>query len=83
MVEGIPWLQDIFPTIWHFVLVGFSIYVPLTMFMGYIDFKKISVPTDSTLVAKANPYSRDLAKAISLISEGKTEEARALLEQWY
>jgi len=40
------------------------------------------VPVDAILGAKASPYNRDLARAIILLSQGKNEEVRKLMEKW-
>lgn len=37
---------------------------------------------DQTVQAKANPYARDLAKAIILLAEEKNSEAAKLMEKW-
>jgi len=37
---------------------------------------------DSALAAKANPWARDLAKALVCIAEGRNEEAIKILRKW-
>ena len=52
------------------------------MLIGWQDYKHAAVPVDAILGAKANPYNRDLARAIILLSQGKNEEVRKLMEKW-
>lgn len=68
-----------------FVAYGivFSVaYMTSCVLLGRWDFRKGTVPTEVALSTRVNPWVRDLSKAIILLSEGRKEEARKLLERW-
>lgn len=63
--------------------VVFSLtYVSVCVVLGRWDFKKGTVPTEVELSTRVNPWVRDLSRAIILLTEGKSDEARRLLERW-
>lgn len=83
VISDIPWLADVFPNITVFGLVLGAIYVPVVVALGWFDFYKGSMKTDCAAVAKNNPYSRDMAKAISLLAEGQGPQAAELMRKWH
>jgi len=82
LVVYIPFLEALFSSLISFSITFFLVYVPLATFIGRMDYKKFAVPVDLTVSAKANPYSRDLAKALMLICDGKYGEAKKILQKW-
>ncbi len=83
LIQYVPFLHYIFSSLTAFALTFFAIYVPLAILIGWLDYRKLAVPVDTALMAKANPYSRDIAKALYLIADGKYEEAKKVLEKWF
>lgn len=82
LVEYIPLLSTLFTQIIYFAVVFFFIYGPLAIIIGWQDFKRVAVPMDATLSAKASPYNRDIAQALIFISQGRRGEATDILEKW-
>jgi hypothetical protein len=84
MVNSIPWLKNIFPEFWIFLVVGGIIGVPTMWVIGafYIRSELFKGST------KVNPYSYILLKnqiplyeAIALEVEEKGERGKVLAEQ--
>lgn len=82
VIKTIEQLSFIFPDLITFGITFFLIYLPVATVIGWIDYKKASVPIDAAVGAKANPFFMDLARAISLLAEGKNEEAVKTLQRW-
>ena len=61
-------------------LITYFITVAL---VGRWDYKRGTIPIETTLVAKNNPYNQDLANALYLIADGRGEEAKKLLRRWF
>ena len=82
VIQNIPILYEILPRLWIFATAFLAMYIPIAIIIGWLDYKKGSVPTGSVLGARASPWARDLAKALMLIADGKSEEAKKILEKW-
>lgn len=82
LVEYVPPLRVVFTNLLAFAIAFFIIYIPLAVIIGWLDYRKFAVPVDTALIAKASPWTRDLAKALILIAEGKNEEAIKVLRKW-
>ncbi|MHA1590202.1 MAG: hypothetical protein ACTSVA_06335 [Candidatus Njordarchaeales archaeon] len=82
LITYIPFLTIIFSSLTVFACSFFLIYVPLAIMIGWYDFRKLAVPVDTALSARASPWVRDLAKALILIAQGKNDEAIEILEKW-
>jgi len=82
LVQYIPILELIFKDIIIFAITFACVYVPTAIIIGWYDYRKLSVPIDATLGAKASPWVRDLSKALILIAEGKNREAVEILKKW-
>jgi len=82
VIKTIEQLSFVFSDLITFGITFFLIYLPVATVIGWIDYKKASVPIDAAVGAKANPFFMDLARAISLLAEGKNEEAIKTLRRW-
>ena len=82
LIEYVPFLKYMFNSLLAFALTFMAIYIPLSIIIGWLDYKKGLVRTEVSLLAQRNPFFKDLAKALILMSEGKNEEARKILEKW-
>ena len=82
LVEYIPFLKYVFIDIFAFSLVFFLVYVPVAIIIGWYDYRKLAVPVDTTVAAKANPWTRDLARSLILIAQGRNEDAIKILSKW-
>ena len=82
LIEYVPLLRMVFVNLLAFAIVFFIVYIPLAVIIGWLDYRKFAVPVDTALIAKASPWTRDLAKALILIAEGKNEEAIKILRKW-
>lgn len=82
LVSQITWLKILFPSLTTFIIAFLITYVPLAIIIGWLDYRRLAVPIDLTLMARASPFSRDLAKALILIAEGRNKEAVEILKKW-
>ncbi|MHA1664400.1 MAG: hypothetical protein ACTSVW_01035 [Candidatus Njordarchaeales archaeon] len=82
LIEYVPFLEALFYSLTTFVATFCLVYIPLATIIGWLDYKKFAVPMDSTVMAKASPWNRDLVRALILICDGKNEEAKKILQKW-
>ena len=82
LIEQITFLEAFFKHFYVFATLFFIFYIPVATIIGWIDFKRGSVPVDATVMAKASPWAQDLASAIILLAEGKNEEVVELMKKW-
>lgn len=82
LIQKIPVLHNMLPSLLSFMTVFFATYIPTCVLIGWLDYKRFSVVQENILVTRANPYSRDLARALILLADGKKEEAKKILEKW-
>jgi len=81
LIQTMP-LHDAISSLWMFALLFLVTYIPSAVVIGWLDYKRLAVPVEMGLTAHANPWVKDLSKALILIAEGKTEEAKKLLRRW-
>ena len=82
LIEQIPMLSFIFSQLYMFAIIFVFIYIPLSAIIGWIDYRRGSVPVDQEVAAKANPWAIDLAKALQYIAQGENDKAIQILEKW-
>jgi len=82
VIEYIPVFKELFVRLHVFVIAFFLTYIPVAIVIGWLDYKKFSVPVELEVKAKANPWVRDIALALTYIAEGKNEEAKVVLRKW-
>jgi len=82
LLDYIPGLKRLFIHPFIFGIFFAVTYIPVAIFIGWRDFKKGSVSAEQTLLIKSNPWTQDLAMALILMSEGKTEEVKQILRKW-
>lgn len=68
LVSQIPFLQNIFPSLTHFAVIGVVVYVPLTTYVGYWHNCK-QLETDLTVQAKKNPIYNEFIKQLADIHQ--------------
>ena len=82
LIEQIEPLRILLGQLYVFAIVFFVTYLPLAVIIGWVDYKRGSVPVDSAIGARASPWAKDLAKAIILLAEGKNKEVVELMKKW-
>ena len=82
LIENIPLLHELLPKLWIFAVAVVITYTPIAIIVGWLDYQKGSVVMDNILSARASPWVIDCSKALILIAEGKTEDAKKLMEKW-
>lgn len=82
VIESSPSLFSLFPHLLQFIIVFAVIYVPVTTLIGWIDYKRGSVPIESSVAVLSSPWFCDMALALSLMCDGKNEEAKKILQKW-
>ena len=82
LVEYIPLLQQLFPRMVMFIVTFLIIYIPVSVLIGWLDYKRGAAPVDLAVAAHANPFFKDLAKAVVLLAEGKNKDAAEIMKKW-
>jgi len=82
LIEYLPFLSDLFGDLAVFAIAFLMLYIPAAILIGWYDYRKLAVPVDTTILARASPWRRDLAKALVYLAEGKNEEAKKVLLKW-
>ena len=82
LIEYVPAMKVLFTSLLSFAITFFLIYIPLAIVIGWYDYKRLAVPVETALTARASPWVRDLAKALILMAEGKEGEAVKILRKW-
>ena len=82
LVEYIPAMKVLFTSLTVFAASFFFVYIPIAVLIGWYDYRKFAVPVDTSISAKASPWNRDIARALTLIAEGRNKEAIEILKKW-
>ena len=82
LVENIAFLKGIFAHLTYFAITFLLLYIPAAVLIGWYDFRRFAMPVELTLRARTNPWTRDLARALICLAEGKNEEAVKILRKW-
>ncbi len=82
LVQYIKPLDVIFPTLTIFAVAFIPVYIILATVIGWWDTKRGTMQTESIVGVRANPYFRDVAKALELIAQGRGQEAAEILRRW-
>ena len=82
LIQYIPALEVVFTNLTIFAITFFMIYIPTAILIGWQDYKRFAVPMERRIGALASPWAKDLARALTLIAEGRNEEAVKVLEKW-
>jgi len=82
LIQNIPDLQTLFPSLTLFAVVFIPAYVVVSTLIGWWDHHKGPYQTEKALFAEGNPVYRDLALALYLSLDGKNEEAKRILQRW-
>ena len=81
-MKNVVFLRDIFAHLTYFATAFLLLYIPTAILIGWYDYRRFAVPVESTLRARANPWTRDLARALICLAEGRNEEAARILRKW-
>jgi hypothetical protein len=83
LIENIPLIQTLFPNYYIFLVLFGIIYGLFTILFGFWYVRRSELfPSESLVRVRQNPYYRDIAKAIILLSEDKKEEVKEILNKW-
>ena len=82
LIEQIPMLSFIFSHLYMFAIIFVFVYIPISAIIGWIDYRRGSVPVDAEVAAQASPWVIDLAKALRCIAQGENDKAIQILEKW-
>jgi len=82
LIENVPALTRLFPTLTSFALSLLIVYLPLTILLGWWDYRRGSVASAERVRYQANPWVSDVSRALMLLAQGKNEEAIEILRKW-
>ena len=57
LIQYIPSLQIVFQSLTTFIIVFVATYLPLTIVIGWLDYKKFIYPREAAISTEANPYA--------------------------
>jgi len=63
-------------------LVFLAGYGFLCVLIGYYDYRRGLAPIETGLLARANPWMRDVSRALYYVSVGENEKAVEVLSKW-
>lgn len=75
LIEKIPVLETFFPRFYVFASVFVVVYPIIAISIGWLDFKRGTVPTTSVLQATVSPFTQATIKAWIKHFEGEDDEA--------
>jgi len=73
LVQHIPLLHVLFPSITSFAAVTTVFLVVLGAVLGWVDYKKASVRVETALTSEVNPFARDLAYVLLRMVEHSSD----------
>lgn len=82
LITNVPLLSGLFSSVWVFLCVFVVVVLPVTVLVGFWDYKRGSVPVENSVATLASPYNTDLAYAICLLADGRGGEAKAVMSKW-
>jgi len=82
LIEYMPAFKLVFSRMLEFVAVFFLTYIPLAVVIGWLDIKRGAMPVEGAIAGRANPWVRDMLRALYLLAEDRKEEAKKVLEKW-
>ncbi len=83
LIESIPSLKAAFPHYYMFFIIFIACYPVAVGLLGYWYVRRSELyPTELSISMKQNPFMRDLARSISLVAEGKNNDAVEVLKRW-
>jgi len=82
LIEYVSFLELLFSSLTAFAVTFFLFYLPAATIIGWLDYKELAVPIDLRVRARANPWVKDLAKALALMCEEKFDDAQKILQKW-
>ena len=56
LIQYVPSLQIVFQSLTTFIIVFVATYLPLTIVIGWLDYKKLVRPRKISIAVEANPY---------------------------
>ena len=56
LIQYIPQLQALFQSLTVFLIAFVLTYFPLTIIVGWLDYKKLIYPREASILAESNPY---------------------------
>lgn len=84
LIERVPILEGIFPTLWVFLIVFILVYVPVAILIGAWH-RKTQLKIDAEVALRQNPLWAKMVRILMDIQTGKAskeeiDEARKLLK---
>jgi hypothetical protein len=81
-IKNVPALATIFPSLAAFTAVFVATFAPITILVGWWDYRKGSAPMENEVMGLADPWKIDVSRALILLADGKTEEVKEILRKW-
>ncbi|MFC2048677.1 hypothetical protein ACFLR5_00475 [Elusimicrobiota bacterium] len=82
LISKNDFLSGLFGHFIIFAVIFILVYIPFAVIIGWKDYRYGSVPVDLKESAKANPFNKDIAIALSAIADNDRDAARSVLMKW-
>ena len=83
LIEKIPFIQELIPNLWMFIIAFLALYIPAALLIGYWH-RKTQLKVESTLTHQQNPLLAKMFRTMLDVQTGKAtkeeiQEYRILL----
>jgi len=82
LIERIPALHAVFPTLTAYVLVAVPIGAVVAVLLGWWDYKHGTAPQESERIARYSPWHRSLMRALYYLADGDPDRAKEEVSRW-
>lgn len=83
LVEHVPFLKHLFPSLWVYTVVLAVVGVPVLIVAGYLDMKRGTAPFETARISRYSPWHKGLMRALYLMADGRVEDAKRELRRWF
>ena len=73
LIERIPFLQEILPELWIYMVVFLAVYIPLSIVIGFYH-RRTQLKVEQTLTMQQNPFIAKLFRVLLDVQTGKASD---------
>ena len=73
LIERVPFLQEILPELWIYMVAFLAIYIPLSIIIGFYH-RRTQLKVEQTLTMQQNPFIAKLFRVLLDVQPGKASD---------
>ena len=73
LIERVPFLQEILPELWIYMVAFLAIYIPLSIIIGFYH-RRTQLKVEQTLTMQQNPFIAKLFRVLLDVQTGKASD---------